>query len=220
MAYIKSFPNQNYLIPPKITDLFSEDHVCYLIENIADNMDYSEFDNKYAGAGHPAYHPKISLKILAMANVDGMRSSRKIAKNANENVVYIYLAEKTNPDFRTISDFRKNNPEIIENFMLQLSKFAYENGLIDLSQLMVDGSTIKANANNNRILDEETIKKLKKYIEKEIQKGIEVDEEEDKLYGDRGMHELPKEFNNSEKRRPIVRKIVDEINKGIKKWYS
>jgi transposase len=217
MAYIKSYPNQEYLIPPRINDLFSEDHVCYLIENIADSMDYSEFDEKYAGAGHPAYHPRISLKLLAMANVDGMRSSRTVAKNAHENVVYIYLAEKTKPDFRTISDFRRDNPEVIKNFMLQLNKFAHENDLIDLSQLMFDGTTIKANANNNRILDKSILKKLEKYIEREIQKGIEVDEEEDKLYGDRGMHELPKEFNNSEKRRPIVRKIVDEINKGIKK---
>lgn len=217
MAYIKSYKNQNYLLPPKITDLFSEDHVCYLIENIADSMDYSDFDKKYAGAGHPAYHPRISLKLLAMANVDGMRSSRKIDKNAHENVVYIYLAEKTKPDFRTLSDFRKDNPEVIKNFMLQLNKFAHENDLIDLSQLMVDGSTIKANANNNRILDKSILKKLEKYIEREIQKGIEVDEEEDKIYGDRGYGELPKDFNTSEKRRPIVKKIVDEINKGIKK---
>lgn len=217
MAYIKSFPDQSYLIPPKITDLFSENHVAYLIEKIANSMDFTEFDIKYAGAGAPAYHPRICLKLLVLANVDGMRSSRKIAKNASENVVYIYLAEKVQPDFRTIGDFRKSNPEIIKNFMLQLNKFAHELNLIDLSQLMVDGSTIKANANNNRILDKSIIKKLEKHIEREIQKGIEVDEEEDKIYGDRGYGELPSDFNTSEKQRPIVRKIVDEINKGIRK---
>jgi len=216
MAYMQSYPNQTYLIPPKITDLFSEDHVCYLIEQIANEMDYSEFDQKYAGAGHPAYHPRINLKLLMLAHVDSMRSSRRIAKNSQENVVYIYLAEKTQPDFRTISSFRKDNPKLISQASLQLKKFAYENGLIDLSHLMIDGTSIKANANNNRILDKTTIEKLKKHIEREIQRGIQIDEEEDKIYGDRGYHHLPEDLNTSEKRRPIVRKIVDEINKAVK----
>ena len=216
MAYIKSNPHQTYLIPPKLTDLFSENHVCYLIEQITDSLDYSEFDQKYAGVGAPAYHPQVNLKLLMMANVDGMRSSRKIAKNAQENAVYIYLAEKLQPDFRTISDFRKDNPQIVEQVFLKLSQFAYEHGLIDLSHLIVDGSTIQANANNNRVLDKATIKKLRKYIRKEIERGIKVDEEEDKIYGDRGLHQLPEDLNTSEKRRPIVRKIVDEINKAMK----
>jgi len=216
LAYITSFKNQNYLLPLNITDLFSEDHVCYLIEQIAEQLDYSEFDKKYAGAGHPAYHPRINIKLLLMANVDGIRSSRRIAKNARENVVYIYLAEKTSPDFRTISDFRKDNRELIKNVFREVNMFALEHGLIDLSHLMIDGTTIKANANNQRILDKETLRKLDEYIDKSIEEGIKVDEEEDKIYGERSMHELPEEFNDSERRKPIVRKIVNEINKSIK----
>lgn len=216
MAYITSFKNQNYLLPLNITDLFSEDHVCYLIEQIAEQLDYSEFDKKYAGAGHPAYHPRINIKLLLMANVDGIRSSRRIAKNAQENVVYIYLAEKTNPDFRTISDFRKDNRRLIKNVFREVNMFALEYGLIDLSHLMIDGTTVKANANNQRILDRETLRKLDKYIDKIIEEGIKVDDEEDKIYGERGMHELPEEFTGSERRKPIVRKIVNEINKSIK----
>ena len=216
MVYVNTDKGQNYLIPTKINDLFSKDHVCYLIEQIAESIDYSDFDKRYSGAGHPAYHPRINVKLLMMAGVDGVNSSRRIAKNTQENVVYIYLAEKTSPDFRTISDFRKDNQQLINKVSVELTKFAYEQGIIDLSHLMIDGTIIKADTNNNRIIDKETLQKISKYIDKAIEKGIKVDEEEDKLYGDKGMHELPKEFNNSEKRRPIVRKIVDEINKSIK----
>ncbi len=217
MAYMKSYPNQNYLIPPKLTDLFSEDHVSYLIKQITDSLDYSEFDVAYAGAGHPAYHPRIQLKLLLMANIDGMRSSRRIAKNAQENVVYIFLAEKTQPDFRTISDFRKDNKKLVKNAFKHLNLFALKEGLIDLSHLMIDGSMIKADANNDKIIDKKTLEKLEKYVDRVIEEGIKVDEEEDKLYGDRSFHELPENLNDSEKRRPIVRKIVDEINKSMKK---
>lgn len=215
-AYIPSHPNQNYLLPPKITDLFPKDHVCYLIEQIANELDYSEFDKQYEGAGHPAYHPRINIKLLLMAYVDSIRSSRKIAKNSHENVVYIYLAEKTSPDFRTISDFRKDNKELIANVFKQVNEFAVKHDLIDLSHLMTDGTIIEANANNYKLFDKQTLEKLNKYVDKVIEEGIKVDEEEDKTYGERGMHELPEDLNDKEKRNPIVHKIVDEINKSMK----
>ncbi|MFH1585788.1 MAG: IS1182 family transposase [archaeon] len=216
MAYIKSYRGQNYLLPPNLTSLFSKNHVAYLIEQITDSLDYSTFDNKYAGAGHPAYHPQIPLKLLLIGSVDKINSSRRLAKNSQENAVYIYLSEKTSPDFRTISDFRKDNKDLLKQVFLQLNKFAYEEGLIDLSHINVDGTSIKANASSNNNLDKKTLEKLSKYIEEQIEAGIKVDEQEDKLYGDRGMHQLPKNLDDKEKRRPIVRKIVEEINKAMK----
>ncbi len=217
MSYIKSYKNQNYLIPPNLKDLFSKDHVCYMIEQIANDLDYSKFDEMYAGAGHPAYHPSINVKLLLMAYIDGIKSSRRIAKNAQENVVYIYLAEKTQPDFRTISDFRKDNQDFIKNVFKQVNSFALDQGLIDLSHLMIDGTSIKADANNEKVIDAKTLDKLDKYIDKVIKEGIKIDEEEDKIYKDRGFHELPKDLTDSEKRRPIVRKIIKKINDSIKK---
>lgn len=215
MVYINTDKGQTYLIPKKITDLFSKDHVCYLIEQIAESMDYSKFDVKYEGAGRPAYHPRVLVKLVLMAGVDNIKSSRRLTKATQENVVYIYLSEKTQPDFHTICLFKKNNPKLINQVSLQLNKFAYERGMIDLNHLMIDGTTIKAGANNDRILDKETLQKLNKYLDNFLKESIKVDEEEDKIYGDRGMHELPEDLNDSEKRRPIVRKIVDEINKSM-----
>lgn len=216
MAYIKSYRRQNYLLPPNLTDLFSKNHVAYLIEQITDSLNYSDFDDKYAGAGHPAYPPRIPLKLLLIGSVDKINSSRRLAKNSQENAVYIYLSEKTSPDFRTISDFRKDNKDLLKQVFLQLNKFAYEEGLIDLSHISVDGTSIKANASSNNNLDKKTLDKLSKYIEEQIQEGIEVDEKEDKLYGDRGMHQLPKNLDDKEKRRPIVRKIIEEVNNAMK----
>lgn len=216
MAYIKSFPGQDYLFPPRLTDMFSENHVCYLIQQITSELDFSSFDEKYAGAGHPAYHPRIPLKILLMAGVDGIRSSRKMAKSSCENAVYIYLSEKTIPDFRTISDFRKVNKDLLKQVSLHLTEFAIDKGLIDLSQLNIDGTTIKANANNKKNVAKETLDKLSRYIDEQIEEGIKVDDEEDKIYGDLGINQLPKDLDNEEKRKPFVKQMVDKINQAMK----
>lgn len=47
MVYVNSDKGQTYLIPIRINDIFSKDHVCYLIEQIAEGIDYSKFDVKY-----------------------------------------------------------------------------------------------------------------------------------------------------------------------------
>ena len=113
MVFIKSSKNKVWTLPPDIRDLIPSDHICYLVECFVDEMDFSEFEIMYEGSGHPAYHPRIMFKILIQSMLNRVRSSRAIARNIRENIVYMYLAEKLQPDFRTISDFRNENEDLI-----------------------------------------------------------------------------------------------------------
>lgn len=163
MAYIQSYKGQSWLLLPSIEDLIPDDHICFLVEGLVDSLDYSVFDIRYLGAGHPAYHPRILLKLLIMGVLDRVRSSRRLARNARENVVYIYLSEKLTPDFRTISDFRKDNPELVKEVFKHTVSFAKEEGLLDLTYLATDGTKIKANASNRRVLSKKVINEVGLY---------------------------------------------------------
>ena len=66
MAYIASNKNQNWLLPPSIETMIPKDHICFLVEDFVESLDFSSFDMIYAGAGHPAYHPRIIMKILIL----------------------------------------------------------------------------------------------------------------------------------------------------------
>lgn len=46
MAYIKSNKNQNWLLPPNVKDMIPKDHICFLVEDVADKLDFSKFDIK------------------------------------------------------------------------------------------------------------------------------------------------------------------------------
>jgi transposase len=179
MAYIPSHKGQAWLLPPNIEDMIPEDHICYLIEGLVESLDYTIFDIQYSGAGHPAYHPKILLKILIMGIIDKVRSSRRLAKNIRENIVYIYLSEMLIPDFRTISDFRKNNPELLKEVFTHTVSFAKEEGLLDLSYLCTDGSKIKANASNRAVMNKEELKTLLHFVEGELAEWEKQDARED-----------------------------------------
>jgi transposase len=194
MAYIESYKEQAWLLPPSIEDLIPEDHICFLVESLVDNLDYQAYDVKYAGAGHPAYHPRILLKLLIMGVLDRVRSSRRLARNARENVVYLYLSEKLSPDFRTISDFRKDNPALVKEVFKHTVSFAREEGLLDLSHLSTDGSKVKANASNRRVLTKDELKVLLRFVDEELEEWARQDAREDSEFGDlRGSDQLPKQ---------------------------
>jgi transposase len=211
MAYIESHGGESWLLPPSLEDLIPEDHICFLIEGLVDSLDYSCFDIRYSGAGHPAYHPKILVKLLIMGVLDRVRSSRRLARNARENVVYIYLAEKLTPDFRTISDFRKDNPDLLKEVFKHTVSFAKEEGLLDLSYLATDGTKVKANASNRRVLTKEELAVLTSFVDGELQEWAEIDESEDRQFGElRGSDQL------SRQGKKLVQKAAQYYVKRVK----
>jgi transposase len=191
-VYIKSFKNQNWLLPLSLSDLIPEDHVCLLIESFIDQQDFSSFDIKYSGAGHPAYHPRIILKLLVMGVLDRVRSSRRLARNARENIVYMYLSEKLCPDFRTISDFRKTNPAIVKKVFQHAVALAKSEGMLDLSNLATDGTKLKANASNRKVLSKEELAFLLNFVDNELDEWAKQDSLEDDFFKEvRGNDQLP-----------------------------
>jgi len=194
MAYIQSYRGQAWLLPPSIEEMIPEDHICFLIESLVESLGYRGFDIKYSGAGHPAYHPRILLKLLIMGVLDKVRSSRMLARNARENIVYMYLSEKLTPDFRTISDFRKSNPELVKEIFKHTVGFAKQEGLLDLSHLATDGSKVKANASNRRVMTKEEMEVLLRFVDEELQEWAKQDTIEDKKFAEmRGYDQLPKQ---------------------------
>lgn len=212
MAYIKSFKNQNWLLPPNIQDMIPKDHICFLVEDVIDKLDFSSFDIKYSGAGHPAYHPRINCKILIQSMLDRVRSSRAISRNTRENVVLMYLAENLAPDFRTISDFRKCNSKLLKDIFKITVSTAKELGAIGLDQLSVDGSKLKACAANKSSVTKEQLDVIEQYVNNELKEGIEIDKIEDEHFNDcRGYDQL-KEIDKKK-----IKSLIAKYYKQIKK---
>src|SRR3989344_5476991 len=153
MAYIASNKNQNWLLPLSIKDMIPKGHICFMVEEFAGSLDFSNFDMIYDGAGHPAYHPRIIMKMLIMGMLSKVRSSRKLASGCRENFVFMYLAEKVQPDFRTIARFRKDNPEFVKNTFKKTVELAKKNKPYCLSLNPIGGSNLKAYAGKKLYFD-------------------------------------------------------------------
>ena len=185
MVYITSHKNQNWLIPQSIKDMIPKGHVCFFVEEFVESLDFSGVDMIYAGPGHPAYHPRILMKIIIMGMLSRIRSSRKLASATRESFIFMYLAEKVNPDFRTIARFRKDNVAFIKDAFKQTVKLASDCKIIDLSFIGIDGSKMKAYASKKQYFDKAGLDKLEKAIDKILEEDIALDELEEQIFGDK-----------------------------------
>ena len=204
---------QSWILPPAVTDLIPEDHICHLVVAVVNSIDISGAEQKYRFTpGNPAYSRQMLLRLVIMASVDAIWSSRKIAKLARENVVYMYLTGLEVPDFRTICNFKKECKELIESTFKKTVTIAKSLGIVTLRHISPDGTKLKANASKKLTLSKEEIEEIRRIIER----GIAIDNEEDKLYGDKRGDELPPELNTQEKLQEKIKEIEQASGKRLK----
>jgi len=215
MPKFKSYDqNQSMLLPPNITDWIPKDHKCFIISEIVDGLNISCVENTYSNNGASAYNPKMLVKLIFYSYAKGIRSSRKIEDMSYENIVYRYLSANQFPDHGTINLFRKNHLEDLENLFAQVVVLCDGLGIIDPSDISIDGSVFKASASKKSTYDKEAIAKLKKKIGGILREAEQTDEEEDKKYGDkRGYSEMPEKLKDPETRKKEIERLQEKMRK-------
>ena len=206
--------NQTMLLPPNITDWIPKDHQCFVINEIVNKLNISCVENTYSDQGASAYNPRMLVKIIFYSYTKGIRSSRKIEDMSQENIVYRYLSANQFPDHGTINLFRKNHLKELENLFAQIVILCDGLGIIDPSDISIDGSIFKANASKKSSYDQATITKLKKKIGEILQEAEEIDQEEDKKYSDkRGYSEMPEKLKDPETRTKEIERLQEKLRK-------
>ncbi len=217
MVYIKSSPKQILLLPTNLRDIIPKDHICYLIEDVIDQLDFSSFDKMVEGPGNPSYHPRILLKVIINGVCERITSTRKLEKLMYENIVFRYLAENLNPDFHTIALFRKENRQLIRQSFLQTIEIAKKLNMINFNKLYLDGTKVKANASKSKSFTKEEIDFLSDFVDKHLEEMDKVDEDEGKKYGDsNGEPKIPDHLTSRRKLREKIKEILKNSDKAKK----
>ena len=205
-------PEQNLLLPASLREWLPDDHLSYFVSDVVDQLDLSAIESVYEGEerGQPPYHPRMMTKILLYGYCVGVFSSRKIQKRLVEDIAFRVLAAGNQPDFRTISDFRKLHLKALEELFQQMLRLTLETGMMKLGRVAVDGSKVKGNASKHKAMSygrmKETEKRLREEVRKLLKQAEAADQEEDSRYGrDRRGDELPEELQRRETRIARIR---------------
>jgi transposase len=202
--------DQMALFPPSVQSLIETDDLCMVVNDVVKSLDLSCLYQKVSAEGNPAYHPAMMLKIYFYAYARGIFSSRRIAQALKEHIAFIFLAAWQKPDFRTVSDFRKNNLKELGLLFSQIVQLCKQLGMVKLGHIAIDGTKIKANASDAATYDQER-------IEKEIKQWLEhaeaIDRQEDALYGpDKTGDELPEDIRDPKKRIQKLKELKKKLD--------
>ena len=97
------------------------------------------------------------LSILIYAYSQGIFNSRQIERRCNEDLSLICIAEINCPDFRVLSDFRKNNAEFFNDCFKQTVTLVMELGLASLGHVSLDGSKFKASSSKHKAMSHQRL---------------------------------------------------------------
>ena len=149
------------------------------------------------------------VKVLLFGYCTGVASSRRLALRLHEDIAFRVLAANNTPDFRTVSDFRKDHLAALSELFRQVLALCQQAGLVKLGHVALDGTKVKANASKHKAMSYGLMKEKEAQLAAEgaelLRRAGEVDDEEDHRYG-KGKRgdELPEELAIRESR---LRKI-------------
>jgi len=190
--------NQRLLFPSNIFDLLPKDHECFLYADLFQQIDTSRLESLYSVKGQNAYHPKLIVSILIHAYSQGVFSSRKIEKRCHEDLSFMFIAQMNCPNFRVLSDFRKNHGDFFQDCFKQTVKLALELKLASLGHISLDGSKFKANTSKHKAMSYGHLKEKEQALSAEIadltEKANRCDQDEDNAYRDKTGYEIPEDL--------------------------
>jgi transposase len=206
-SFLPYEPNQDYLLPPSVSEWLPENHLAYFVSEIIDRLDLEKFYARYDGDGrrNQPYDPAMLVKVLVYGYATGVFSSRKLGRKLYEDVAFRFLGAGNFPSHRTICDFRlRHLPELKELFV-QVVRLARELGLVKLGTIALDGTKVKANASKHKAMSygrmKEQEQKLKQEIEALLERARTIDAQEDARLGeDQADEELPVELQRRQER--------------------
>jgi transposase len=218
-GYRPYLPEQDFLLPPSLREWLSEEHLVYFVSDVVDQLDLSAIHGVYGEEkrGQPPYDPRLMTKLLVYAYCIGVFSSRRIQKRLQEDIPFKVLAAGNEPDFRTISDFRKIHIGRLQGLFEQVLEMALEVGAVKLGRVSLDGTKVKANASKHKAMSYGRMKEKQQQLSDEVKALLEqaeaADEQEDRRYGGKRGDELPEELQRRETRLAKIKaakKIIEQ----------
>ena len=181
MPYVKTFDRDQFMMC-SWDSLVDPESIARLIDAFVASLDLSKYEIKEASSeGRPAYDPKGLLKLYIYGSRKGIRSSRKLAESCKTNLEVKWLIGGVEPDFRTISDFRKNNIDCIKSIFHEFNRRI--SGAVEWGFASIDGSKFTANNSKDNNFTksklDDRIKWLNGHTDEYLRLLREADEEED-----------------------------------------
>jgi len=113
---------------------------------------YAPYEQETRGA--PPFDPAMMVCLLLSASCVGVFASRKMALACERHLAFMAIVGQERPDFRTISDVRKQHLEAFQAVCVQVVRLASEAGLVQWGNVSTDGTKIQGHASRHQAMSD------------------------------------------------------------------
>src|SRR5271155_4038012 len=164
--------------------LIDGDHSARSIWHLVGRMNLSLFHARIAAlegcAGRDHTAPQLLISLWLYAYSEGISSAREIARQCAYEPGLAWLCGLQPISHRTLSGFRSDHKEALENLFVQVVGMLSAEGLITMQRVTLDGTKIKASASGNTFRRKEKIEAHLALAREQLQKMNEQAAEEEK----------------------------------------
>ena len=204
MPYIQT-QDRNQMMMCSLDSFVGPESIARVIDIFVDYLDLEDMGFEKAVPafeGRPGFNPRAMLKLYLYGGQKSVRSSRKLSESCKINIEVKWLMEGLEPDFRTISDFRKDNIDCLKKVFHAFNQKLSE--VLKKGFLSVDGSKFQANnsKDNNFTANklDDRIQWLNQHTDEYLRQLADMDEQEDVAEGQLSREELEHKLAEAKER--------------------
>jgi transposase len=168
--------SQTFLLPKTIEEYVQADNPVRFIDAYVNTLDMENLGFTHSTPqefGRPSYNPKDLCKLYLYGGLNHIRSSRKLERECKTNLEAMWLLKGLAPDFKTIADFRKDNPSAIGALFKDFVAFLKNLSLYGAKQVAIDGTKLRAVNSNDKAFTQRALAKRIKVMEKSVKHYLE-----------------------------------------------
>lgn len=153
--------NQIEILMRTLDDLLPQEHLARDIWKYVERLDLSlvlvKIQSVVGSAGRPAIDPKILLAVWLLATTKSIGSARLIEEYCREHIAFQWLCGGVSVNYHSISDFRSDHGDQLDNLLTQSVAILARTGCISLEEVSQDGIRVRASAGASSFRRQETL---------------------------------------------------------------
>ena len=165
-----------------LDQMLADDHPVRLVWAYVESLDLTELYAKIraveGAAGRDPIDPKILVALWLFATIEGIGSARRLARLCEDQRPYEWLCGEVSVNHHTLSDFRVDHGDFLDDLLTQSVAVLLHQGLVELTRLAQDGMRVRASAGSNSFRRKPTLEKCLEEAEQHLEE-LKREAEED-----------------------------------------
>ena len=143
--------DREQLLPPMpLNDLLTDDHQARIVWRFVEGLDltdcYARIRSVEGHPGRPAADPRILTALWLNATLEGVGSARALDYLCIHHNAFRWLCGGVCVNYHSLSDFRVQHLEFLDDLLTHSVAVLREQGLVDLNRVAQDGMRVRASA--------------------------------------------------------------------------